>query len=138
MAESEAARPKRAESEALFKGFACLTIVSLASVRYNVHMTETRNTRQDWLSVPRRREDERLDPHVYERGIDGLTVEGDTLTVPASADSPDRLGQICAAIVGSDLLPVANAEGVVNVVVADESGEQAECEFPPPPTPGSD
>src|ERR671926_334933 len=38
-------------------------------------MTETRNTRQDWLSVPRRREDERLDPHVYARGINGLTVE---------------------------------------------------------------
>ena len=38
-------------------------------------MTETTNTRQDWLSVPRRREDERLDPHVYERGINGLTVE---------------------------------------------------------------
>ena len=38
-------------------------------------MTETRNTRQDWLSVPRRREEERLDPHVYERGINGLTVE---------------------------------------------------------------
>lgn len=30
---------------------------------------------QDWLSVPRRREDERLDPHVYKRGINGLTVE---------------------------------------------------------------
>jgi hypothetical protein len=39
-------------------------------------MTDTRNDiRQDWLSVPRRREDERLDPHVYERGINGLTVE---------------------------------------------------------------
>lgn len=39
-------------------------------------MKETRNTvRQDWLSVPRRRDDERLDPHVYERGINGLTVE---------------------------------------------------------------
>jgi hypothetical protein len=50
-------------------------VVSLASVRYNPGMTETRNTRQDWLSVPRRREDERLDPHVYERGINGLTVE---------------------------------------------------------------
>ncbi len=34
-----------------------------------------RNTRQDWLSVPRRREDERLDPHVYKRGVNGLTVE---------------------------------------------------------------
>src|ERR687897_2566071 len=51
------------------------TLVSLASVKYNPGMTETRNTRQDWLSVPRRREDERLDPHVYERGINGLTVE---------------------------------------------------------------
>jgi hypothetical protein len=38
-------------------------------------MTETNETRQGWLSVPRRREDERLDPHVYERGINGLTVE---------------------------------------------------------------
>jgi hypothetical protein len=38
-------------------------------------MTETRNIRQDWLSVPRRREEERLDPHVYARGINGLTVE---------------------------------------------------------------
>jgi len=52
-----------------------ITLVSSASVRYNRRMTETRNTRQDWLSVPRRREDERLDPHVYERGINGLTVE---------------------------------------------------------------
>jgi hypothetical protein len=50
-------------------------VVSLASVKYNLCMTETRNTRQDWLSVPRRREDERLDPHVYQRGINGLTVE---------------------------------------------------------------
>lgn len=39
-------------------------------------MEETRNSvRQDWLSVPRRREEERLDPHVYKRGINGLTVE---------------------------------------------------------------
>jgi hypothetical protein len=39
-------------------------------------MTETKNNfRQDWLSVPRRREEERLDPHVYKRGINGLTVE---------------------------------------------------------------
>ena len=38
-------------------------------------MTETRDIRQDWLSVPRRREEERLDPHVYARGINGLTVE---------------------------------------------------------------
>jgi hypothetical protein len=38
-------------------------------------MIETNNTRQGWLSVPRRREEERLDPHVYARGINGLTVE---------------------------------------------------------------
>ena len=50
-------------------------VVSLVSVRYNRPMTETNNTRQDWLSVPRRREEERLDPHVYKRGINGLTVE---------------------------------------------------------------
>lgn len=30
---------------------------------------------QDWLSVPRRLEEDRLDPHVYARGINGLTVE---------------------------------------------------------------
>ena len=50
-------------------------VVSLVSVRYNGSMTETNNIRQDWLSVPRRREEERLDPHVYKRGINGLTVE---------------------------------------------------------------
>ena len=38
-------------------------------------MAETKNIRQDWLSVPRRREEERLDPHVYKRGVNGLTVE---------------------------------------------------------------
>ena len=51
-------------------------LFSLASVRYNSSMTKTNNnTRQDWLSVARRREEERLDPHVYARGINGLTVE---------------------------------------------------------------
>jgi hypothetical protein len=38
-------------------------------------MRETNDIRQDWLSVPRRREEERLDPHLYARGINGLTVE---------------------------------------------------------------
>src|SRR5215204_6903926 len=39
-------------------------------------MTEARSKiRQDWLSVPRWREEERLDPHVYQRGVNGLTVE---------------------------------------------------------------
>jgi hypothetical protein len=39
-------------------------------------MTNTRNNaRQDWLSVPRARDEERLDPHVYKRGVNGLTVE---------------------------------------------------------------
>jgi hypothetical protein len=39
-------------------------------------MTDTMNNgRQEWLSVPRRREEERLDPHVYKRGVNGLTVE---------------------------------------------------------------
>ncbi len=38
-------------------------------------MTERNNTRQGWLSIPRLREEDRLDPHVYKRGINGLTVE---------------------------------------------------------------
>ena len=52
-----------------------IPVYSLASVRYNWCMTRTDDTRQSWLSVPRRREEERLDPHVYARGINGLTVE---------------------------------------------------------------
>ncbi len=45
-------------------------------MQYNYAMTDTKKeTRQGWLSVPRRRDDERLDPHVYERGVNGLTVE---------------------------------------------------------------
>jgi len=43
-------------------------------MRYNLYMREA-TIRQDWLSIPRRREEERLDPHVYERGINGLTVK---------------------------------------------------------------
>ncbi len=39
-------------------------------------MEETRSLiRQNWLSIPRRREEERLDPHIYKRGVNGLTVE---------------------------------------------------------------
>ena len=69
-------------------------IVSLASVRYNVSMTETRDIRQGWLSVPRRREDERLDPHVYERGINGLTVEEATVRAfPRVMDILARSGE---------------------------------------------
>jgi hypothetical protein len=57
-------------------------------------MTETRDTRQDWLSVPRRREDERLDPHVYERGINGLTVEEATVRAfPRVMDILARSGE---------------------------------------------
>jgi hypothetical protein len=53
-------------------------------------MIETNDTRQNWLSVPRWREDERLDPHVYERGINGLTVE------EASARAFPRVMEILA------------------------------------------
>ena len=38
-------------------------------------MEEVSSKRQDWLSVPRLREEEKLDPHVYKRGVNGLTVE---------------------------------------------------------------
>ena len=68
---------RQAEGPNVLKYSLCreFVVVSLASVRYNNGMTETKNIRQDWLSVPRRREEERLDPHVYKRGINGLTVE---------------------------------------------------------------
>jgi hypothetical protein len=68
---------RQAEAPNVLKYSLCrqFIVVSLASVRYNNGMTETKNIRQDWLSVPRRREEERLDPHVYKRGINGLTVE---------------------------------------------------------------
>jgi hypothetical protein len=63
-------------------------------VKYNLYMTETRNTRQDWLSVPRRREEERLDPHVYERGINGLTIEEATARAfPRVMDILGRSGE---------------------------------------------
>jgi len=38
-------------------------------------MEEVSSKRQDWLSIPRLREEERLDPHFYKRGVNGLTVE---------------------------------------------------------------
>jgi hypothetical protein len=38
-------------------------------------MAKANSKKQDWLSVPRPREEERLDPHVYKRGVNGLTVE---------------------------------------------------------------
>jgi hypothetical protein len=68
---------RQAEGPNVLKYSLCreFVVVSLASVRYNNSMTEMKNIRQDWLSVPRRREEERLDPHVYKRGINGLTVE---------------------------------------------------------------
>ncbi|QYJ15519.1 hypothetical protein Rxycam_01343 [Rubrobacter xylanophilus DSM 9941] len=38
-------------------------------------MKKIEERQRGWLSVPRRREGERLDPHVYARGVNGLTVE---------------------------------------------------------------
>lgn len=50
--------------------------------------------RQDWLSVPRQREEERLDPHVYQRGINGLTVEeGLTRAFPRVMEILARSGE---------------------------------------------
>lgn len=37
-------------------------------------MKQRRENRQEWLSRARLRDEERLDPHLYERGINGLTV----------------------------------------------------------------
>ncbi len=57
-------------------------------------MRETNDTRQDWLSVPRRREEERLDPHLYARGINGLTVEEATArALPRVMDILARSGE---------------------------------------------
>ncbi|MDP8950387.1 MAG: hypothetical protein M3N00_09155 [Actinomycetota bacterium] len=57
-------------------------------------MIETNDTRQNWLSVPRRREEERLDPHVYARGINGLTVEeAVNRALPRVMDILERSGE---------------------------------------------
>ena len=57
-------------------------------------MTETNDIRQNWLSVPRRREEDRLDPHVYKRGINGLTVdEGLRRAFPRVMDILARSGE---------------------------------------------
>jgi hypothetical protein len=69
-------------------------VVSLVSVKYNWYMRETNDTRQDWLSIPRRREEERLDPHLYARGINGLTVEEATArALPRVMDILARSGE---------------------------------------------
>src|SRR5215211_5674426 len=94
-----------------------ITLVSSASVRYNRRMTETKNTRQDWLSVPRRREDERLDPHVYERGINGLTVE------EAVRRAAPRVMDIRACLISQ--VSRANLYRIAGILVADRRDEGA-------------
>lgn len=53
-----------------------------------------RGYRDSWLSVPRRREAERLDPHVYERGVNGLTVgEATERALPRVMSILERSGE---------------------------------------------
>lgn len=50
--------------------------------------------RGGWLSVPRRRDAERLDPHVYERGVNGLTVgEATERALPRVVGILERSGE---------------------------------------------
>lgn len=53
-----------------------------------------RGYRDSWLSVPRRRDAERLDPHVYERGVNGLTVgEATERALPRVMSILERSGE---------------------------------------------
>jgi hypothetical protein len=80
-------------------------------------MTQTSNTRQDWLSVPRRREEERLDPHVYKRGINGLTVdEAVRRAYPRVMDILRRSGEEVSR---------ANLYRIAGILVADRRDEGA-------------
>ena len=55
---------------------------------------ERQVNRDGWLSVPRRRETERLDPHVYERGVNGLTVgEATERALPRVMSILERSGE---------------------------------------------
>ncbi|MDN5696853.1 MAG: hypothetical protein L0G70_02620 [Rubrobacter sp.] len=50
--------------------------------------------RDDWLSMPRRKQAERLDPHVYERGVNGLTVgEATERALPRVMSILERSGE---------------------------------------------
>jgi len=100
-------------------------------------MTETKNIRQDWLSVPRHREEERLDPHVYKRGINGLTVEEATRRAfPRVMDILRRSGeeysefeqQLVRQTVRACLISQvsrANLNRIAGILVADRRDEGA-------------
>jgi hypothetical protein len=96
-----------------------------------------RNVRQEWLSVPRWREEDRLDPHVYERGINGLTVaEATERAFPRVMDILRRSGEsysefeeqlvrqtIRAALISQ--VSRANLYRIAGILVADRRDEGA-------------
>lgn len=101
-------------------------------------MREVRNPiRQDWLSVPRRREGERLDPHVYKRGVNGLTVEKAVeRTYPRVMEILARSGEECSAFEGQlvrqtiracliSQVSRANLYRIAGILVADRRDEGA-------------
>lgn len=101
-------------------------------------MTEAdRNTRQGWLSTPRRREEERLDPHVYGRGVNGLTVEEATRrahprVMSILARSGERYSELEAQLVRGTVracliaqVSRANLYRIAGILVADRRDEGA-------------
>src|ERR671928_117210 len=101
-------------------------------------MREVRNNiRQDWLSIPRRREEERLDPHVYARGINGLTVEeaverayprGMAILRRSGEEYSDFEGQLVRQTIRACLISQvsrANLYRIAGILVADRRDEGA-------------
>ena len=90
-----------------------------------------------WLSVPRRREAERLDPHVYERGVNGLTVgEATRRALPRVMGilerSGERYSEFERELVGQEVraclisqVSRANLYRIAGILVADRRDEGA-------------
>lgn len=101
-------------------------------------MADVKNsTRQDWLSVPRRREEERLDPHVYARGVNGLTVEEATqrayprvmeILKRSGEEYSEFEGQLVRQSIRASLISQvsrANLYRIAGILVADRRDEGA-------------
>lgn len=90
-----------------------------------------------WLSVPRRRDAERLDPHVYERGVNGLTVaEATRRALPRVMGilerSGERYSEFERALVEQEIraclisqVSRANLYRIAGILVADRRDEGA-------------
>jgi hypothetical protein len=93
--------------------------------------------RDSWLSVPRRREAERLDPHVYEQGVNGLTVDEATgralpRVMGILERSGERYSEFERSLVGQEIraclisqVSRANLYRIAGILVADRRDEGA-------------